>query len=118
MVTGIAVILWMPVLLWQTLALQVTWCLFSASELYRTWRCYKSASAYLVYADGTVDILAYDGSRKSGVYASGSIAGRRIAWLRVRRADGRMVSEFIARKTQESEEWRRFQVICRHVPAC
>jgi hypothetical protein len=71
-----------------------------------------------VYADGTVDILACDGSRKSGVYAAGSIAGRRIAWLRVRGSDGRLVSEIVARKTQESEEWRRFQVICRHVPAC
>lgn len=90
----------------------------SGLELWRTWRRYRSVAAFRLHADGSVDIEAPDGRCRAGEIAPGTVSLTNLAWFRCRGANGRAYAELIVRNTQERDDWRRFQVICRHVAAC
>lgn len=47
----------------------------------------------------------------------GSIVTRRWAWLRLGRADAPGYAELLRGEARQSEDWRRFQVIWRHIGA-
>jgi hypothetical protein len=53
----------------------------------------------------------------SGELLSGSIVHRRFAWIRVRSNCGLLITEFLRGDARASPEWRRLQVIWRHIGA-
>lgn len=99
-------------------AAAVLWCIGSGFEVWRCWRSQRDVAGFRLHADGSVDIAAPDGTVTSGRLASGTVALGNLAWLRCRGACGRVHAELISRNAQESDDWRRFRVICRHVAAC
>ena len=94
------------------------WTAWVGRELAVLWRVYGRTPGYRLWADGAIDVLAGGGSGLSGRVAPGSLVTRRWAWLRIAASDGRCWGELVAGNGRESQQWRRFQVIFRHLSAC
>ena len=58
-----------------------------------------------------------DGSWESVEILPGSIVTSRWAWLRLRAAHSPDYAELLRGESRQSEDWRRFQVIWRHIGA-
>ncbi len=86
-------------------------------ELTRLQRGFSSCTAIRVHFDGRIEVRNPDGQWCSGVLMGGSLLLRKFAWLRLRPAAGPPVSELIAGNIREDHDWRRLQVIWRHVGA-
>ena len=94
------------------------WVLGAGAELLRLGRVYRRFTAYRVYENGQVALLAAHGVRRTGVLAPGSVVSGRIAWLRIRAGGGPAWAELLAGERRESQQWRRFHVIFRHLDPC
>lgn len=115
---GVLVIFLLPLAAhWRVLLLAV-WLMIIAIELTPILHAYRLSRGYRLYADGSIEIRGPDCGRRAAVYAAGSIILPRLAWLRVRAADGICWGELLAGNPRKNKEWRRFQVICRLVGAC
>ncbi len=115
---GVAIIAYLPLALQWRAAGAAAWLSASAFEWILVARAYRDSRSYTVFADGSIDIESAGGARMAAVFAAGSVVLPGIAWLRLRAADGRQWGELIRGNSGEDEDWRRFQVICRHVAAC
>ena len=93
------------------------WTFWSGRELLTHWRVYARWSVLTLYANGETELL---GKQESGAarVLPGSIILPDIAWLRIRAENGETWGELVAANPRESEEWRRFQVIIRHLNTC
>lgn len=68
-----------------------------------------------VYADGTAQLLSPDGAWSYVAVRGDSVVLNRLAWLRLEYADGHRHAELLRGDSRESEDWRRFHVIWKHV---
>lgn len=114
---GVPVILSLPVGPWPMLLLQGFWLAWSGRELVLLWRAQRRCSGYRLAAGGELQIWGAGGARPASLMP-GSVVLHEIAWLRIRDEQGRVWGELIRGKHRESEEWRRFQVIFRHLNTC
>jgi len=93
------------------------WTIFSGRELLTHWRVYGRWSVLTLYANGETELFGQQESCAARVLP-GSIVLADIAWLRIRAENGQIWGELVAADPRESEEWRRFQVIFRHLHTC
>jgi hypothetical protein len=96
----------------------VAWLLLSGTELLLLQQGYRRARRYRLDIDGSIVIYRRDGGRDIGRYAVGSVVLANWAWLRIVAGDGSSWAEPLRGSVRESQQWRRFQVICRHLAAC
>ncbi len=115
---GAAVIAVMPVPIWLRTMILSLWLVWSAAAGARLVRRYREITGYRIYADGTAEIIHADGRRVVAQLAAGTVLLPRLAWLRLRGPGGGRLSELVSGDPRASQQWRRFQVICRHVAAC
>ena len=116
--TGLAIVAALPVAApWQWI-LALGFSALSAAELLMHVRAYRKCVLLTLHADGSVEIEATDGARREARLLPGSVVLRQWAWLRLRSADRAAWAEPLAPGTQDREQWRRFQVICRLLTAC
>ena len=99
------------------------WLGWVSAGIGRQWRGFATAGRYVIRPGGDVDVIAPGGRRRPAQLVDGTTVFSRIAWLRVRTADGRGWGELIrhpgaADKRLKNKEWRRLLVICRHPGAC
>ena len=78
---------------------------------------YASGGALRIAAGGSVERQCRDGTRKPARLCPGSLVLTRFAWLRIAPAGGRPCAELVSAAGQETEDWRRLQVIWRHIGA-
>lgn len=117
-VIGAVIILFLPVFkLYRPLA-ALAWLLYMGAQICRTAREYRRSESYRIYADGSVTVNAPDGQQRMARFAAGSLVLSGLAWLRVCPIEGRTWGELVRASTPENQQWRRFQVICRHMGAC
>jgi hypothetical protein len=95
----------------------VMWFGVSAFRLWQLGHAYVENGILRIAADGTLEIEGMDGRRRTASLASGSFAVQRFAWLRISLPSGATYAELVRGTARESEEWRRFQVIWRHIGA-
>jgi len=114
---GAIMIAWLPVSVVGRILGLVGWFSWSGRELLTYWRVYGRWSGLSVAADGTIEVQG-GGCRSAARVLPGSLVLADVAWLRIRADNGDQWGELIAGNHQESEEWRRFQVIFRHLNAC
>ena len=97
--------------------LAFAWLLLTGFELARNGIAYSRKGLLRVEAGGQVRIQGPDGAWTAAHLTAGSIVLPRYAWLRVSAVDGSRYGELVRGDARESEDWRRFQVIWRHIGA-
>ena len=95
----------------------LAWAGISAHRLWQYARAYALNGKLRIRADESLEIEGPDGQRHRARLCSGSFATRRFAWLRVAPANAAAYGELLRGDSRQSEEWRRFQVIWRHIGA-
>lgn len=116
--SGGLLLAWLPMPPGLVVLAELGWWAFSGAELWRTWSGYRRVAGLRIHGDGSVDVEAPDGRVSGAAIVAGTVTLARIAWLRYRGPTGRPFAEPVTRTAQERDDWRRFRVICRHVPAC
>lgn len=118
--TGVGLILLLPfagLSLPLKAIVAAVWTICSGRELLTHWRAYGRWSVLTLHANGATELLGKQESCAARVLP-GSIVLPDIAWLRIRAENGDIWGELVAADARESEEWRRFQVIFRHLNTC
>ncbi len=117
-VSGLVVVAVLPIGIGWVVLVAVAWSAFCATELLILVRAYRACVAVTLHADGSVEIERTDGVHGSGRLLPGSVVLRRWAWLRIGLPAAPAWAEPLGSRRQDREQWRRFQVICRHLTAC
>ena len=78
---------------------------------------WSSCLALRVYADGGVTALGPAGEWTPGRLEPDGVLLRRWGWIRLRTREGRPFAEPLRGACRESREWRRLQVVWRHIGA-
>lgn len=101
-------------LLWRTSA-GLTWLAISAVELRRFRRHYITFSHMRFHAGGKVELLARNHPTVEATILPGSMLLGGAGWIRLISGEDGSCAELVSGKTQESKQWRRLQVIWRHL---
>jgi hypothetical protein len=78
---------------------------------------YATGGVLRIAAGGSVDRQCSDGTWQPARLCPGSLVMPRFAWLRVAPAGARPYAELVIAAGHETEDWRRLQVIWRHIGA-
>ena len=116
-IAGILAILTLPVNPWARLGLAAGWTVVSCVELRRLPRAWRSCRRLRFNASGEIQLLCADGQWRAGSLVSGGILLRKTGWIRLRDHTGSIFGELLAGNPRTSHDWRRLQVIWRHVGA-
>ena len=114
---AIGIALTMSVSALPRLALSLCCLWLGSVELTRLHRGFEACTAIRLTSDGNVGIDPGDGNWVTADLESGSIVLRRLAWLRLRTANGRLITELLRGDARQCRDWRRLQVIWRHFGA-
>jgi hypothetical protein len=117
-VTGLVIVAALPMAAPWKGVLAFAFSVLSAAELAILLRAYRACVLLTLHADGSVEIEAADGGRREARLLPGSVVLRQWAWLRIRSPAAPAWAELLTPGAQDREQWRRFQVICRHLTAC
>ena len=98
-------------------ALGIAWFGLCCYEWLALWRGYAATVALRIAAGGHVECRRPDGSWAPAALCAGSVVLPGIAWLRVAPGDGPRYAELVCARRQGTQEWRRLQVIWRHIGA-
>ena len=116
-VVGLAMILALsmpPV--WRAVAALV-WLVMNGRELALMAKGYKRCRRIRIGYGGDVELLGRDGGWMSATLVSGSVVLRKYAWLRLETGEGLRFAEPVRAKNAQNKDWRRLQVIWRHLGA-
>ncbi|HSM30110.1 MAG TPA: hypothetical protein VK854_05365 [Woeseiaceae bacterium] len=97
--------------------LAITWTCLCGYEWLAFRRGYAASRALRIAAGGHVERQCRDGSWQPVRLCAGSVVLSRFAWLRVAPPGAWPYSELLSAASHESEDWRRLQVIWRHIGA-
>lgn len=114
---GVASIVVLPVALVTKLVSGVSWCGIGIRELRLIARGYKDCERIQVDASGVAQVFDAQGRCRTATIDSGSMVLGRFAWLRLQGPKGLRHSELLGRDAARVHDWRRFQVIWRHLGA-
>ena len=117
MLVGFALIAGLPLSGgWRGLAM-LTWggaCWRDLLSLAGAYRQYRSVR---IFSDGSTELRRAEATVASAQLLPGSVVLPRLAWLRLRLEDGSTSGELLRGNIREDEDWRRLQVIWRHLGA-
>ena len=117
MLVGLLVIAGLPLsAAWQGLAM-AAWGAACTRELRNLARAYRQYRAIRVYSDGTMETRPAETAVAGAQLLPGSIVLPGLAWLRLRLENGSTSGELLRGNIREDEDWRRLQVIWRHLGA-
>ncbi len=101
---------------WRLLA-SVIWLVFSARELIKLHAGHKRIRRIRINPDGSAELVTNEGEQLPATLLAGSIVLPTLAWLRLESHDGFRSCELIHGKSPQDKQWRRLQVIWRHLGA-
>ena len=116
-ILGLVTILTMQASLIIRLPACVLWLLFSGRELLVIVSGYLRIRRIRLYSNGEVELRNNSGDWQAARLANGSVILDGFAWLRIEACDGRRSVELLRGTSRKNEEWRRLQVIRRHLGA-
>jgi hypothetical protein len=93
------------------------WGLMTLRELSQLRRGWERCIGLKFDANGEVGILDSDYEWHPAQLVTGSILLRPVGWLRLKTASGHVFAEPVRAEHQQLRDWRRLQVIWRHVGA-
>ena len=95
----------------------ILWALLGRFEMRRLQRGFDSCTAIRIYSDGEIAVQNECQEWVPGRLQTGTMILRRFAWMRVQTASGSRIMEPLQGDARVSEDWRRLQVISRHIGA-
>ncbi len=114
---GAALILSMPLALLPRLAGAGLWLIAGAYDVERQRRAYRRYRGLKLDCEGRLELLDRRGEWLAARLLPGSLVLRHYGWLRVRDERGRVFAEPVRGHCRDSRDWRRLQVLWRHVGA-
>ncbi len=112
---GIAVVSSLPLNAALRWAAAAGWLAYSVLELWRLARVYRIVVSLAVAADRSVELILRDGKRIAARLEPGSLILPQLAWLRLETDCGLKYGELLRGNSRKNKDWRRLQVIRRHV---
>ena len=112
---GVAVVSFLPLNAALRWAAAAGWLAYSLLELWRLARAYRIVTSLAVAADRSVELGLRDGNRLAARLEPGSLILPRLAWLRLETGCGLKYGELLRGNSRKNKDWRRLQVIRRHV---
>ena len=91
--------------------------LMAAREWVLISRGHKQCDSILIEHNGDCQLRSGDGCCSRATLCAGSVVLARFAWLRFKTDEGRHCVELLRAKSTQIEDWRRLQVIWRHLGA-
>ena len=116
-IAGVLVILLLPTDLWMRLAACVIWVVTSVREHRQLQRGWADCRALRFTANGELMVLGADQTWRAARQETGSVLLRKLGWIRLRDHRGVVFGELLSGDDRASPDWRRLQVIWRHVGA-
>ncbi len=101
---------------WKALGL-VAWLAVGGRDLWLIASGYKQCARVRLHHDGNVQVFSDRGQSAAATLCAGSVVTAGFAWLRIELAGGRRLGLLVRRKASENKDWRRLQVIWRHLGA-
>jgi hypothetical protein len=117
MLVGLVIIAGLPLPATWRGPIVVAWCAACGRELRQLGNAYRQYRAVRVFSDGTIELRGAEATVASAQLLPGSIVLPGLAWLRLRLENGRTSGELLRGNIGEDEDWRRLQVIWRHLGA-
>lgn len=99
------------------IAASVAWLLFSGWELRRIRHGHACCRRLRLSAGGEMRWLDAGGNWHPAELLPGSVLLRRLGWIRWDDGHGGQYAELVRGRCRESDDWRRLQVIWRHIGA-
>jgi len=93
------------------------WIAAGRFELVNLQRGFDACQGIRVDSSGAVTILNNDQEWMPATLQTGSLLLRNLGWLRLRSASGHYFLELVRGNARQSPDWRRLQVIWRHIGA-
>jgi len=91
------------------------WLPIGLLELCRFVQGYRSCERLRVFADGSAATADATGAWRKAKLRPGSVVLDRVAWLRIDAGQGGRFTELLVGNSRKNNEWRRLQVIWRHL---
>jgi len=95
----------------------LVWIAGGRHELVQIERGFESLMAIRLSSIGEIAVLGKDQEWLPVTLQTGSVVLRKFAWLRLRAANGDNFVELLRGDARQSQDWRRLQVIWRHIGA-
>ncbi len=114
---GLVVILVLELEVAARAAACLLWIGVGRFELWRVQRGFDYCVALRVFPSGEIALLNSDQEWVSGTLQTGSLVLRNFAWLRMQMDSGQIIVELLRGDARERADWRRLQVIRRHIGA-
>jgi len=114
---GVSLILAMPLHPAVLIAGSGGWLALCARELIMTVRGYALCCRLRMLVGGELLLLDPLGNWQRARLLPGSVLLRRIGWIRLETGIGHRGAELVRGSCRESDDWRRLQVIWRHIGA-
>ena len=86
-------------------------------EMHRLQAGFALCREFRVFTDGTVEVRTAGDDWLPGCLENGCLLLANVGWLRIRTGDGRLFADTVRGDARESQQWRRLQVIWRHIGA-
>jgi hypothetical protein len=112
---GAALIFTLPLHRAVLFGASVGWLLLCAREVVNASRGFSHCVRLRISAGGEILMLDPDGVWQRARLLSGSVVLRRVGWILFEANDGRRFAELLRGRCRENDEWRRLQVIWRHI---
>jgi hypothetical protein len=93
------------------------WVAIGWYELRQLQLGFDSCNGIRIDSTGEIAILNNDQEWVPGALQTGSVLLRRLGWLRLQSTSGQIFLELIRGDARQSQDWRRLQVIWRHIGA-
>lgn len=111
---AIVILNWPFDLAWRT-GMTLAWFAFGCRELAVLRRAYMAFSHMDVGIHGAIRLGRYSNTPVSAELRPGSVLLSHVGWLRLQAADGTRFAELVAGNPRKNKDWRRMQVIWRHL---
>ena len=93
------------------------WLVASGYDIDRLWRAYRRYRSLRLDCEGRLELRNRRGEWRAARLLPGSLVLRHFGWIRVRDEHGAVFAEPVRGRCRDSRDWRRLQVLWRHVGA-
>jgi len=95
----------------------LVWVAIGRFELQRLTQGFEACRVIRIDSSGEITILDNDDKWVPATLLTGSVLLRKLGWMRLQDQSGQIFLELIRGDARQSQDWRRLQVIWRHIGA-